>query len=1377
MTYPPLYKRSQQDRLAKAIHLAGSRYTPRLNVAVSIATIFDGLGRTRRFYETLKKPAVDLLKHLRSVNDAAVTKVAPRQYEAARNQCLRVAKLLNAIPISGVRRIDYRRLALASTRAQKAIQKCVDKLRKFEEQEAAAKRLQEPAAAPSSATSRPADEPFRNDKYYLYRVTDTLGSLNGFMESKTALAANTPRILLNGIAGSGKTHFLCDSASERMAEGLPTYIFLGEEISDRDPLKSVRSHLGAPGREADFLRTLDRYAASKRTRAILIVDAINESKVRGVRWARLAALGRYKHIGVVLSVRSGFERAELSEDVMKKCVRVEHQGFATHEWEAVTKFFAIYGLPLPEVPLLFPEFRIPLFLKIFCEAFAGSSKPVKGHYGFTHIFEQYVKRQGEGVLDRLGETSNAGESRKRVWNGVIKEMALSMGNNGRDTISETEARSIVAKEFPSRPTDALDALEKLFLITKTPKYEKLKPAGFEYRFPYQKFSDHLIVRNLLNEHLEQHKAAPERAFRRGSKLHTIIKGAWFNRGLIEALSIQVPQRLRGRELIHVAPRQFRREQIAKETFLESLIWRDLSLEKGRAKFIRQRWVLDYLNKHILPYRGGDEQMFETILTVATVPNHPLNALLLHSHLRSFDLAKRDAMWLPYLNTRFDVESAVDRLIVWAWDGQGITAISDDALRLAGIALAWFFASSNRFLRDRATKALTSVLRGRIRPLIGILSAFEGVNDPYVSERLYAVAYGVALDPTISADDAARLARYVYDKIFKKRRPPVHLLLRDYARGVVEAGVMRNEQLRRRINLRHVRPPYRSSFPTKIPSVKYLRSRYHPEKPKRPKERGGKYDYDAIWSSLMYDNGGVIADFGNYVVNSTVRHWCNIRLPKDGKRPATAKENAEAFQAHLNRFQRRRWRELESERQALSIRRVFIDMKFRAGQNADIPKFTREEIEAAAKGHAEAEAAFVKSLPPEVQRLYRSGVLLYRERSSGANDLDLGAIQRIIFARIIKLGWRPELFAAYDSSVRNPARESHKVERIGKKYQWIAFHETLARIADNFCFKEDFGDAIKRYVGPWQAWERDIDPTCLLHGTPKDDRTARAWWAPAPYRRWQPNIGHTRWAHMTSDLPEQRRLMQVRRKGVWLTLDGFVRWEQPTLPGEERFAFDKIRRDVWYIVRSYLVRQADAKKTFAWAKKQDFMGRWMPDPVDMHNVFMREFPDGLAYRYDYDRKNRPRWTAAIDRKDRRIRFPLLSTTEAYVWEGSGFDCSVDGGVRILFPAHEIVKGLRLKQGVAAGTFVDQLGDTVAMDPSVQQAGPSMLLVKKEPFLRYLRRNRFEMLWIVIGEKLLLGEDGGNFLGRLEMGGAFKMSAAGKLEGKTYSKRLPPRIRQR
>ena len=108
------------------------------------------------------------------------------------------------------------------------------------------------------------------------------------------------------------------------------------------------------------------------------------------------------------------------------------------------------------------------------------------------------------------------------------------------------------------------------------------------------------MRNLLTKHLNS--ALPEQSFKKGTKLGDIIGDQW-NRGLIEALSIQVPERLRGRELVYVVPKKFRYQEIAKDSFLESLIWRDLSLKNGKPKYINQKWVLNYLNKYILPYYG------------------------------------------------------------------------------------------------------------------------------------------------------------------------------------------------------------------------------------------------------------------------------------------------------------------------------------------------------------------------------------------------------------------------------------------------------------------------------------------------------------------------------------------------------------------------------------------------------------------------------------------------------------------------------------------------------------------------------------------------------------------------------------------------------
>lgn len=60
---------------------------------------------------------------------------------------------------------------------------------------------------------------------------------------------------------------------------------------------------------------------------------------------------------------------------------------------------------------------------------------------------------------------------------------------------------------------------------------------------------------------------------------------------------------------------------------------------------------------------------------------------------------------------------------------------------------WTLTSSNRFLRDRATKALVQLLLGHGDVLVSFLDRFlhedaENIDDPYLFERLVWVGYGV-----------------------------------------------------------------------------------------------------------------------------------------------------------------------------------------------------------------------------------------------------------------------------------------------------------------------------------------------------------------------------------------------------------------------------------------------------------------------------------------------------------------------------------------------------------------------------------------------------------------------------------------------------------
>jgi hypothetical protein len=114
------------------------------------------------------------------------------------------------------------------------------------------------------------------------------------------------------------------------------------------------------------------------------------------------------------------------------------------------------------------------------------------------------------------------------------------------------------------------------------------------------------------------------------------------------------------------------------------------------------------------------------------------------------------------------------------------------------------------------------------------------------------------------------------------------------------------------------------------------------------------------------------------------------------------------------------------------------------------------------------------------------------------------------------------------------------------------------------------------------------------------------------------------------------------------------------------------------------------------------------------------------------------------------------------------------MNIHFPSKELVKGMDLKQTKEIGKFSNASGEIIVQDPSVDYTGSGVLLVKKKAFLEFLKKNGYEIIWAVVGEKLLLGTSGGgpDFLGRLEMGGAFRMKSDGALDGETYTKFLPP-----
>jgi hypothetical protein len=590
---------------------------------------------------------------------------------------------------------------------------------------------------------------------------------------------------------------------------------------------------------------------------------------------------------------------------------------------------------------------------------------------------------------------------------------------------------------------------------------------------------------------------------------------------------------------------------------------------------------------------------------------------------------RDVWWSIFLHFQNGEHRAVDRLLDWSWppDDQNETdhsQIEEEPVRLCCIALTWCLTTPNRFIRDQATKALVNLLRYRPHLLPPVMEAFSGVDDPYVHERLYAVAYGCVM---LCEDlDAVRtVAEDTYRRVFADGKPTPHLLLRDYARGIIEYTI--HLGCKAEVDLSKVRPPYQSPWPLIAPDLSELETRY------RLKDYSGPFEqsYGLVWSSV-----GDFGDFARYIIGT------------DGV--------------------------------------------------GGLASWTATPLNA----------------------------------SHARGQFDVSLARRWIFQRVVDLGWMPERFGHFDHWVNhNDLREANKPERIGKKYQWIAFHEFAAHVADHLKFAQPWTSA-RRYDGPWQISRRDIDPSLLARASgPEYELNATAWWAPLSYTFRDSSPQDTdRWPRELADCPAPLKIIEVVRPEDhthWLTLEGYYRWEE-VMPLEDE-STEHPRSQFWYQLRSYLVRKKHERKMVEWLNQQHFMGRWMPESFDFTDVFIGEYP--WASSFDEYRRE---W---VQQHTRELPFPVIVTGIRYLWEFNTFDCSVDSTVSALLPTPYLVEGMDLAWARKPFRFVNEQRKLIAFDPSAEEAGPSALLISKPDLRVFLKEHDLGIIWVVLGEKNLIG----------------------------------------
>ena len=1279
----------------------GDRYRPELQVDIPIQEDLSALGFADSYFGELERhvdlalrwlskiglPPVDAGPNVSATAAAVTTAIATLHDQASANYQADEANPLQLL--------------------DQAVAACAGALTEAEDQAQAAQTAlrDEPTEGGRSSLKERLSSYVR----HLRQAESALYGLRRFLDGAPTPAIRQRRYFLTGAGGTGKTHLCLDAADRALREGRPALVLFGSRFGVDDLWASFCEQLGLPPLGADILLgALEAVAEASDLggrRFVVMLDALNDTKTQDYWADRLPALmaefAERPLLSLLVSCRDTYLEY-VDPDNRRAGFEHAHPGFAGREFEATQKYFTHYGLEAPRIPLLLPEFTIPLFLLTYCKGLhdEGRIGPPPGHEGRTEIFERFLNVSLNRVRVKLHLSPGTGKVRA-----ALDALLNEMGATGLESVEWQRAEELTTAQIPERtewPDTALGALLSQGLLSDEMIYDGEQHVR-SVRVTYQAFSDFLILERQLASAADG--SPPDRAFAEWLK-----EASW---GIQEAAAVVLPER----------------HAIELPDLLEPLIRGDHepgSLEGRRASNLMNN--LDQMTVRSLPYRSAgaitarsiellnryartrdsQKDALDVFLLCAPQPDSPLNADELHHWLSRFSMPRRDAaVGIPFYYDLDDETSPLSRLARWAAGGP-YPAYEPRVVELACVPLVWMFSSPNRFMRDWITKALSRLLADHLDTAASLVERFADVNDPYVLERLIAVVYGSVLRGGLDhLPDAARVAAQVERFVFRRldRLNPDALML-DAARGIIEWAVAQGQLSAEALEL--ARPPYGLARPSNPPTWERLEGRYpHGE---------GTTDQTS-YGSIFFSLRSGIADFGRYVVESGIHHFAKVPLSQALSASKPPRES---------RFLITRWRKFVkslSDEQATRATALF-------------------KTEASSPLFDEAASQFLSELSEEQDELL--GACWQRPRR---RPLDLHypsePARRWIVQRTMSLGWEPTLFGEFDHYLNYSRldRGSHKAERFGKKYQWIAYHELLARVADNYHYLSGYGEEPRRFGGIWEINDREIDPSL----------------PPVPYREFQERIVRQgTWRPVgphLSELPPGS--VDFDRYGG--DSQAFLN-DRETLPYPDRIA--RLMDDVgqpWIVLDASFTHTARpmSDEPGRWTDRQFYSLRsWLVAPADLQEIvtalpgeledhtFASDLIDSqghidccyfgeLGWREMgcYNRHDRSLTVTTAD----AITLTMTPTVEEYTWEGVIWDCSIEDSVHATLPSTFIQNSSKLRWSPDSAAWRDGNELVVSYLTTGADYHGDMLVVREDWLRDYLASQGMALVLTVRGQR--------------------------------------------
>ena len=302
-----------------------------------------------------------------------------------------------------------------------------------------------------------------------------------------------------------------------------------------------------------------------------------------------------------------------------------------------------------------------------------------------------------------------------------------------------------------------------------------------------------------------------------------------------------------------------------------------------------------------------------------------------------------------------------------------------------------------------------------------------------------------------------------------------------------------------------------------------------------------------------------------------------------------------------------------------------------------------------------------------------------------------------------------------------------MERVGKKYQWIALDELLGWLSDTHWLKGEWEEFPRPYAFPTDiGFQRDVDPTLPVEAD-VEQAADTEWWRVKFEFPHAPNDELATW--VAADDRWQDAIRAIFRTDAagqeWITLELFQRAKEDHKDRDHIYPEISMRRETFLFVQCVIVQSDKVASSFAAvksAKSKDGMRLSATSIVD--GPFWGE----LGWRATWPDLG---WQV-VDAVPPGVLG--LKPVAEFVWE-SHLDASLPDGLRLRVPVPLLSKGLGLRypdprHPRMAKNAAEQ---PIFVDHEAASGDDYASVVRRDAFEQFLRDQKLGCLWFVFGER--------------------------------------------